>query len=120
MEREALQMAIPINIYRSEDRLMVAALLPGLQPSDITIDVSADRHLLIRAELRGRLKDWKEVLVEEWQAGGASRDLELPATVDGASARATYEQGVLVVVLPLADSHSPGHFAPIAPGSSAS
>lgn len=118
MEREALQMRIPLNIYRSDDRLMVAALMPGLQPSDITIDVSSDRRLLIRAELRGRLKDWKEVIVEEWQAGGASRELELPASVDGASARATYEQGVLVIVLPLADSHSPGRFAPIAPGGS--
>jgi HSP20 family protein len=106
---------IPVNIYRAEDRLMVAALLPGLQPSDISIEVLPDQRLRLDAKLRGRLKDWKDVLHEEWQAGGGSREIALPTAVDSAAGRATYENGILVLVLPLADLHRPGAIAPSTP-----
>jgi HSP20 family molecular chaperone IbpA len=56
------------------------------------------------------------VLVEEWQAGDASRSLDLPNAVDASAGRATYENGVLVVVLPLASEHCPGQIMPIVPG----
>lgn len=116
MERELVPTNIPVNIYRSADRLMLAAIMPGLQAEDISIKIYPDRRLLISSAFRGRLKDWKEVLVEEWQAGDSSRTLDLPTSVDGVSGRATYENGVLVIVLPLADEHSPGQIMPIVPG----
>jgi HSP20 family protein len=111
--------SIPVNIYRAEDRLMVAAVLPGLQPADISVEALADGRLRVDAKLRGRLKDWKDVLHEEWQAGGATREVALPDPVDAQAARATYENGILVVVLPLADSHRPGTIAPSTPGEAA-
>jgi HSP20 family protein len=111
--------SIPVNIYRAEDRLMVAAVLPGLQPVDISVEVLADGRLRVDAKLRGRLKDWKDVLHEEWQAGGASREVALPDPVDAQAGRATYENGILVVVLPLADSHRPATIAPSTPSEAA-
>lgn len=107
--------SIPVNIYRAEERLMVAAVLPGLQPSDISIEVLPDHRLRLDAKLRGRLKDWKDVLHEEWQAGGGSREVALPDPVDAQAGRATYENGILVVVLPLAAAHRPGAIAPTTP-----
>lgn len=107
------QMTFPVNVYRTQERLMIAAAMPGLLPADITIEVNRLGRLLIRGELRGRLKDWKEVLQEEWQAGGYQRELELPTPVDAASGRATYENGVLVVVLPTAPSLTAGAFSPV-------
>lgn len=112
MEREQSTASIPVNVYRTEERLMVAALMPGLQPDDITIDVSHQGHMRIHGELRGQLKDWKDVLVEEWQAGGCSRELDLPAAVDASRGHATYENGVMVVVLPIAQAAVAGSFAP--------
>lgn len=103
---------VPVNIYSADNKLVVAALMPALQPEDITIEVRADGRLAIRAELRGRLKDWKEVHLEEWQAGGYSRELELPMPVDGSAGHATYENGVLVVTLPQSDGARPGQFGP--------
>lgn len=107
--------SIPVNIYRAEDRLMVAAVLPGLQPSDIAVEVLPDQRLRMDAKLRGRLKDWKDVLHEEWQAGGGSREIALPSPVDSDLARATYENGILVLVLPLTGVHRPGTIQPISP-----
>lgn len=103
---------VPVNVYRTEDRLMVAVAMPGLQPEDITIEVGPGGAMRLRGALRGRLKDWKEVLVEEWQAGGYSRELDLPAAVDASAGHATYENGVMVVVLPIAGSPVAGSFSP--------
>jgi HSP20 family protein len=116
MERELAPMQIPVNMYRAADRLMLAAIMPGLQAEDINIKIYPDRRLVINSAFRGRLKDWKEVLVEEWQAGDSTRSLDLPTSVDGAAGRATYENGVLVIVLPLATEHCPGQIMPIVPG----
>ncbi|HMQ31655.1 MAG TPA: Hsp20/alpha crystallin family protein [Chloroflexaceae bacterium] len=103
---------VPVNIYSADGKLVVAALMPALQPEDITVEVRADGGLTIRAELRGRLKDWKDVHQEEWQAGGYSRDLELPMPVDGGAGYATYENGVLVATFPQSDAARPGQFSP--------
>lgn len=104
--------SVPVNIYRTDELLMVAALMPGLQPDDISIEVSDAGNIALRGELRGKLKDWKEVLREEWQAGGYQREVELPAAVDATGGRATYENGVLVVVLPVAAANTAGSFTP--------
>jgi HSP20 family protein len=112
MKVETSTTRVPVNVYRTEDQLMAAVQMPGMQPEDITIEVGARGGLLVRGDLRGKLKDWKEVLIEEWQAGGYRRELDLPVPVDASGGRATYENGVLVVVLPIADSTTPGSFGP--------
>jgi HSP20 family protein len=91
---------VPIKVYRSTDRVTVAAPLPGLQPEDILITVTEDGHLIIHGEVRGMLKDIKELLVDEWSVGEYYRELKLPEHVDGSQANATYGNGVLVVSLP--------------------
>ncbi len=99
--------SIPVKMYRSADRLMVAAPMPGVEPDDILVDVTENRHLLLQAGLRGALKDVKELLIDEWSAGDYYRELELPDAVDGLHANVTYGNGVLVVVLPLSQEHTP-------------
>jgi HSP20 family protein len=90
---------IPINLYRTHDRLMIAAPLPGLEPDDILVEVTEQNQLILHADLRGTLKEAKEVLLHEWDAGGYHRELTLPEPVDGEHATVTYGNGVLVVAL---------------------
>lgn len=98
---------VPVKMYRSEDRLMIAAIMPGLEPEDIAVEVTGDGRLILRGALRGAFKGQKDVLVDEWQAGNYERTLQLPQPVDGAAANVTYGNGVVVVTLPLAERTSP-------------
>ena len=98
---------IPVKMYRTLDRLMVAAPMPGVEPDDILVEVTESRHLLLQASLRGALKDVKELLLDEWSAGDYYRELELIDSVDGIHANVTYGNGVLVVVLPISDQTTP-------------
>ncbi len=100
---------IPVKVYRTEERLMVAAPMPGIEPENIGVEVTDDGHLILHGELRGMLKDVKELLLDEWSVGMYHRELELPALVDGESANVTYGNGVVTVALPISDQTRPAH-----------
>jgi len=99
---------IPIKMYRTPDRLTVAAPMPGLQPEDIMVQVMDPDRLILHGVLRGALKDVKELLADEWSVGDYHREVELPDHVDGEHANVTYGNGVLVVAMPISDQTIPG------------
>lgn len=107
MQEHAKLQQIPVKVYRSADRLMVAAPMPGLQPEDILVQVTENGHLVIQGDLRGLLKDIKELLLDEWSVGGYYRELPLPDAVDGTLANVSYGNGVLVVALPISERTRP-------------
>lgn len=98
---------LPIKAYRSDDRLMIATPMPGLEAKDITVEVTADNRLLLHAHVRGVLKGGKELLVDEWTIGGYEREWQLPNPVNAQMANLNYGNGVLVVTLPLSDQTIP-------------
>ena len=109
MQEQAKIQQIPVKVYRTADRLMVAAPMPGLQPEDIVVEVTDSGRLILQGELRGLLKDIKELLLDEWSVGGYYREVGLPAgvAVDGEQGTVTYGNGVLVVALPSSEQNRP-------------
>lgn len=117
MPRDQLYASIPVKLYRTPDRVTVAAAMPGVEPEDISAEITGDGHLVLRARLRAALKGEKDVVLDEWDAGGTERTVALPALVDGPLANLTYGNGVLVVVLPVATELRPAALtlAPLGP-----
>jgi len=107
MPEQAKVQQVPLKVYRTADRLTVAAPMAGMEPEDILIEITADGRLLIDGEVRGLLKDVKELLLDEWSVGAYYRDYALPEPVDGSQAAATYGNGVLVVTALIADKIVP-------------
>ena len=93
------QRTVPVRMYHSDHRIMVAAPLPGLEPADISVTV-ADRKLTIQGNYRGPRQEERDLVLAEWTVGPYFRELELPQTVNGALTNATYGNGVLVLVMP--------------------
>ena len=98
---------IPVKVYRSDSRLMVALLMPGLQPEDITVAVHVDGRVIVAGRRRGVLKDRQEVLYSEWSNDEYQREVALVFAVDGERANVTYDNGVVVVALPLSTETRP-------------
>lgn len=111
----ALQ-SIPVKLYRSDDRLTVAAPMPGLEPEDISTEVTADGLLILHGALRGQQKGVNEIILDEWVPGNYHRELALPQPVDGGAANVTYGNGVVVIVMPMSDAFVPAqlHMTPLA------
>ncbi len=106
MSEQAKIQSIPIKVYRSSDRLVVAAPMPGIEPEDVLVEVT-EHSLIMQGDIRALLKDFKELLIDEWSVGSYYRELSLPDAVDGEHANVTYGNGVLVVNLPLSEKTIP-------------
>lgn len=113
MRENVEEQRIPVKVYRTDRWLTVAAPMPGLEPEDIAVEVTQDNKLVLRGQLRGALKGLKDkdLMTDEWSVGDYSRELTLPASVDGETANVTYGNGVLVVALPLASRTRPARLS---------
>lgn len=107
MQEQLKQQHIPVKVYRTDRRLMIAAPMAGLEPENITVEVTADGRLILHGDLRSMLKEVKDLLLDEWSVGVYHRELALPIAVDAACANVTYGNGVLTVTLPISEQTHP-------------
>lgn len=102
MQEQIKDQLIPVKVYRTPERLMVSAPMPGLEPEDIAVEVQEDGTLIMQGALRGALKDEKELLIDEWSVGDYYRELPLPVPVNAENANLSYGNGVLTIAFPIA------------------
>ena len=97
----------PIDAYRSGDEFVVAFDLPGVNPDAIEIDV--ERNVLtVKAERRPlQLGENVQVQLSERPQGVFSRQLFLGDALDTEHIQAAYENGVLLVKIPVAEQAKP-------------
>lgn len=96
---------LPIDVYSDEDAVVVLASLPGLKAEDVDIVLQGDT-VTIQGEAHppsGNVQ-WA---VQERPYGKFSRSLTLNVPVDMAKAEAEFENGILTLRLPKAESAKP-------------
>ncbi|HLX58280.1 MAG TPA: Hsp20/alpha crystallin family protein [Ktedonobacteraceae bacterium] len=107
MQEQVKQQHVPVKVYRTDERLMIAAPMAGLEPENIMVEVTNDGRLILHGDQRALLKEVKELLLDEWSVGAYHRELALPVPVNAACANVTYGNGVLMVALPISEQTSP-------------
>lgn len=95
--------AIPVNLFENNRELMIVAPMPGVEPEDISIDVTDDGRVLLRAAQHGEGQERIDYVLREWSYGPYERSVELPYAVDALRANVSYGNGVLTVTLPRAE-----------------
>lgn len=95
----AADLAPPLTVYAKDDGCLVRALVPGLAPADIEIEVDGDQ-LSISGQWPAE-PEGVEVVARhaERPTGRFSRRLRLPFEVDAAKVEARMERGVLEIQL---------------------
>ena len=96
-----------IDVYETDDDVIVKAALPGIKPEDVEITMTGQT-----LTLRGELKEDEEVkrdqyLFRERRFGSFNRTLQLPVRVQGDNAEATFADGLLTLRIPKADEVKP-------------
>lgn len=100
---------MPMDAWRQGDRFVIEFDLPGV--SKESIDINVERNVLtIRAERVARNGDW-ESLASERPTGVFSRQLVLGDNLDLDAIDASYTDGVLRVVVPVAEKAKPRKIA---------
>ena len=94
-----------MDAWREGDRFVIEFDLPGVNRDSIDLDV--ERNVLtVRAERVARNGDW-EMLASERPRGAFSRQLVLGDNLDLERIEASYDAGVLRLVVPVAERAKP-------------
>ncbi len=89
-----------VDVIDKEDKVVVAADVPGVEKEDLSVNISGDR-LEISAERKKEAEEKKEGYVRrERTYTSYYRSIPLPTEVDGDKADATFENGVLEITMP--------------------
>jgi HSP20 family protein len=97
----------PLDVYETEDRIVVDLELPGVEPADV--DVSVEDSVLT---VQGQRKFYAEISEEQMRRverrfGTFSRSLTLPATADAEKIEARFDKGILTLDIPKREEAKP-------------
>ena len=96
-----------IDMYQTDDEIVVKASLPGFKADDVQINITGDV-----LTLKGELKHEEEKKEKAWHMreqrwGSFERSIALPTNVVADRANADFENGILTITLPKAEEARP-------------
>lgn len=98
--------AVPMDAVRREHEVVVHLDLPGVDPDSIDLTVEG-RQLTLRAERNFALAEGEELITNERRHGSMTRILHLSEKLDPARVEADYQNGVLTLAIPYAETAKP-------------
>lgn len=104
-----LSLGLAVDVSEDQDNVYIEADLPGFDPDDVDITVTADQ-VTIKAERRGEITEedkTKNYLRRERHYGQVSRTIALPCQVIGENSEASFEDGKLTLTLPKVEEVRP-------------
>jgi HSP20 family protein len=101
----------PVDIYETDDALILTAELPGVSKDEVSIEVHNNT-----LTLRGERKHKAEITEDRYHRaerayGTFQRSFLLPAMVDQEKVQASYHDGVLELRLPKSEAAKPKRIA---------
>jgi HSP20 family protein len=91
-----------VDVEEKGDDIIVTADMPGVEKSDIQINVTEDNVLEISAEKKAETKkEEKNYVRHERSYSRYYRAIRLPVPVDKTKAKAAYNNGVLEISMPM-------------------
>jgi len=97
--------ALPLDVYITDEELVITATVPGMDPKNVEITIEGDT-LTVKGELEGPLNN-VDYLLQERAYGKFSRTLRLNIPVQADKAEATFDKGVLTLVIPKQEEIKP-------------
>ena len=96
--------APPADVTETESELKIHLDVPGMKKEDLKIELPGNNTLLIQGERKFEEPEGTRYNRKERFFGGFTRSFALPTTIDANRISATFQDGVLEVVLPKAES----------------
>lgn len=105
--RRASVMTMPMDAFRREDKFLLQFDLPGIKADSIELTIDHNT-LVVKAERKPPvLSEGVEALIAERPHGTFSRQVLLGDGLDTSRVDAQYEDGVLILTIPVAEEAKP-------------
>ena len=105
---------LPLDVYATDEHAVILAAVPGMRPEDLELTVHQDTVSLAgtigNVAESGEAKNATWYVHELW-SGQFRRSFTLPFPVDADKAEASFDRGILRVVLPKAETAKPKKIA---------
>lgn len=100
---EAAEGQLPVDVYQTENEIIVRAFVAGVRPDDVNLSISRDMVVIdgIREE-RDQVVD-HDYIKRELFWGSFATTIHLPQEIDVDAATASAKDGLLTLVLPRLD-----------------
>jgi len=96
-----------IDMYQTDDNVVVKAALPGLNPDDVDITVTGEVLTLSGEYKQETEQKDANYHIREQRSGSFQRAVLLPTDVKAEKAMADFENGVLTITIPIAEEVKP-------------
>ncbi|MGN9844399.1 Hsp20/alpha crystallin family protein [Nonomuraea sp. H19] len=97
---------MPMDAIRRPDEILLRFDVPGIEPDSLEVEV--DRGvLLVSAKREESYGEGDRVFVQERPTGMFTRQVYLPERLDAEGIQAAYDNGVLAVRIPVAETVKP-------------
>jgi len=93
---------LAVDMYQTQDSVVVKASLPGIAPEDVDITVSGDT-LTIKGEYKQEEVKREDYFFQERRFGAVSRTILLPSGLRTDDAEAVFDNGVVTITIPRAE-----------------
>ena len=96
-----------VDMYQTDDEIVVKASLPGIKADEVQINVTGDVLTLkgeVKQEEEKNNRSWH---IREQRWGSFQRSVALPTNVVSDRAKAEFENGILTITLPKAEEVRP-------------
>lgn len=100
------EVVFPLNVKAEDDGYVITALLPGIKPDDLSIQV-VNETVTLQGEIKNIQEDGAQYLLREIPSGRFYRMITLPERMDSARAEASMEDGMLTLRIPKAEEVRP-------------
>ncbi|MFV2065253.1 MAG: Hsp20/alpha crystallin family protein [Chloroflexota bacterium] len=98
---------LPVDITSSDEAVTIEAALPGVRPDDVELTVHEDALTITVKDADSASTVEGERVYRELRRSHGSRTLRLPKGLDLDAANATFENGLLKLVIPRAEQAKP-------------
>jgi HSP20 family protein len=105
-EDYSVELTFPIDVKAEGDSFTIKALLPGVHPEDLDIQI-VNEIVTIAGELKADREEGSNYLLAERPSGRFHRVISLPTPLDASKVEAELENGVLTLRVPKTEEAKP-------------
>ncbi len=91
---------LTVDVYQTDKEIIIQSAIAGIEPENLDITIENDLVIIKGNREKKFIEEKKNYFYQECYWGRFSREIILPAEVDGSRAKATMEKGVLTIRMP--------------------
>ena len=95
-----------VNVYEYDDKIGIVAEIPGLDKSNVSVEVEED-VLIISGDKHGFDSDGGKCITRELKQSAFTRSFNLGEYLDGDSVSASFKDGLLSIAIPKKEPEKP-------------